>query len=288
MHRRRGYGAPHSNIPAILRLRYEAWNVLLLTGRLSDSASAELPISPKTVMKCIAVCHQNCLLRLLPPFITSAPPTPRRFNHSHSFIHPLPSTMRASAVLLLLPPAAVHSLHVVLPSRAASRATSVVPRSTPAFAVDRRTCRAAGPRAALGLGAKKKSAAEEVLDELVNGTDDEEVEAAVAIAVADEVAEAVVAGDAAAEDAEEGEEEPEELSEEALHDREMMRQAIFMATSSGGERGSHGPFPRPICGAVLVAKDGRVSLSGRLADVLLEKRMCCLFWGRRGIAGYEL
>ena len=55
------------------------------------------------------------------------------------------------------------------------------------------------------------------------------------------------------------EEEEEEEDEELKRDKEMMRQAIFMAHSSGGERGSQGPFPRPICGAVLVAKDGRVS-----------------------------
>lgn len=45
------------------------------------------------------------------------------------------------------------------------------------------------------------------------------------------------------------------------HDMDMMRIAIGMAASSGGERGRHGPFPRPVCGAVLVAKDGRVSNS---------------------------
>ncbi len=47
---------------------------------------------------------------------------------------------------------------------------------------------------------------------------------------------------------------------ENKHDMEMMQIAIGMAASTGGERGSHGPFPRPVCGAVLVAKDGRVSL----------------------------
>lgn len=51
--------------------------------------------------------------------------------------------------------------------------------------------------------------------------------------------------------------------EELKYDKEMMQQAIQMATSSGGERGSHGPFPRPICGAVLVAKDGRILGKGR-------------------------
>ncbi|KAL3758171.1 hypothetical protein ACHAWU_004809 [Discostella pseudostelligera] len=50
---------------------------------------------------------------------------------------------------------------------------------------------------------------------------------------------------------------------EKRHDMEMMRMAIGMAASSGGERGSHGPFPRPVCGAVLVAKDGRILGKGR-------------------------
>jgi len=51
--------------------------------------------------------------------------------------------------------------------------------------------------------------------------------------------------------------------EETKRDKEMMRQAIFMAQSGGGERGTHGPYPRPICGAVLVAKDGRILGKGR-------------------------
>lgn len=62
--------------------------------------------------------------------------------------------------------------------------------------------------------------------------------------------------------------EDEDDDEETKQDKEMMRQAIFMAQSGGGERGTHGPFPRPICGAVLVAKDGRVSLAG----------FCIAFW----------
>ena len=41
-------------------------------------------------------------------------------------------------------------------------------------------------------------------------------------------------------------------------DRELMRQAVLLATSGGGERGSHVPFPRPVCGAVLATADGRV------------------------------
>lgn len=51
--------------------------------------------------------------------------------------------------------------------------------------------------------------------------------------------------------------------DELNQDMEMMQLAIGMAASSGGERGSHGPFPRPVCGAVLVSKDGRVSKSIR-------------------------
>ena len=54
-----------------------------------------------------------------------------------------------------------------------------------------------------------------------------------------------------------------EESEESKRDKQFMQQAIQMATSAGGERGSHGPFPQPICGAILVAKDGRVLGKGR-------------------------
>ena len=50
----------------------------------------------------------------------------------------------------------------------------------------------------------------------------------------------------------------EEESAEAALDRELMRQAVLLATSGGGERGSHGPFPRPACGAVLATADGQV------------------------------
>jgi len=54
-----------------------------------------------------------------------------------------------------------------------------------------------------------------------------------------------------------------EESEESKKDKLFMQQAIQMASSAGGERGSHGPFPRPICGAILVAKDGRILGKGR-------------------------
>ena len=64
------------------------------------------------------------------------------------------------------------------------------------------------------------------------------------------------------------EDDEEEESEEMIHDKAMMRMAINMATSSGGERGSHGPFPKAICGAVLVAKDGRVSCQPCLLTAL--------------------
>lgn len=54
-----------------------------------------------------------------------------------------------------------------------------------------------------------------------------------------------------------------EESEELKLDKQYMQQAIQMASSTGGERGSHGPFPHPICGAILVAKDGRILGKGR-------------------------
>mmetsp|Transcript_4136 Transcript_4136/g.6013 ORF Transcript_4136/g.6013 Transcript_4136/m.6013 type:complete len:755 (+) Transcript_4136:327-2591(+) len=60
----------------------------------------------------------------------------------------------------------------------------------------------------------------------------------------------------------EGEEEEEE-DEETLLDKEMMNRAIQMAQSSGGERGSHSPFPKPIVGAVLATNTGKVLSSGR-------------------------
>lgn len=56
----------------------------------------------------------------------------------------------------------------------------------------------------------------------------------------------------------EEEEEEEELSEEAKRDHEFMTEAIKLASSTGGERGSKSPFPRPIGAALLVAKDGTI------------------------------
>lgn len=58
-------------------------------------------------------------------------------------------------------------------------------------------------------------------------------------------------------------EEEKARSEELQRDEAFMQQAIQMASSGGGERGSHGPFPHPICGAILIAKDGRVLGKGR-------------------------
>lgn len=63
---------------------------------------------------------------------------------------------------------------------------------------------------------------------------------------------------------------------EKRHDMEMMRMAIGMAASSGGERGSHGPFPRPVCGAVLVAKDGRVSIVSSCYPLSLSCNIACI------------
>jgi len=59
------------------------------------------------------------------------------------------------------------------------------------------------------------------------------------------------------------EESTEELDEHTLRDMEMMRNAIQLAQSGGGERGSHSPFPKPIVGAVIVTKDGETIGSGR-------------------------
>ena len=58
-------------------------------------------------------------------------------------------------------------------------------------------------------------------------------------------------------------EEEEEMTEQDMFDAEQMRLAIQMAQSAGGERGSAGPYPKPIAGAVIVAKDGRVLGKGR-------------------------
>jgi pyrimidine deaminase RibD-like protein len=55
----------------------------------------------------------------------------------------------------------------------------------------------------------------------------------------------------------------EEMSEQDIMDRDMMNKAIQQANSSGGERGSHSPFPKPICGAVIATSTGKVLGSGR-------------------------
>uniref|UniRef100_A0A7S4RRL6 CMP/dCMP-type deaminase domain-containing protein n=1 Tax=Ditylum brightwellii TaxID=49249 RepID=A0A7S4RRL6_9STRA len=62
---------------------------------------------------------------------------------------------------------------------------------------------------------------------------------------------------------EEEEEEEEELTEEQLFDMEMMRKAIQLAQSAGGERGANGPFPRPIGAAILVNADNQIIGTGR-------------------------
>jgi len=54
-----------------------------------------------------------------------------------------------------------------------------------------------------------------------------------------------------------------EEEEEARHDAAMMQLAIQQANSRGGERGARSPFPKPIVGAVIVTKDGRVIGRGR-------------------------
>ena len=183
--------------------------------------------------------------------------------------------MKVAALLLFS--ATADALSVVSPARPAA---AFVPPS-PSSLVATQT-RAGRPRTAarrLRLDAKKRSAAEEMLKELVNGTGDEDEPEEEVEAVANGDSEAVVAEAAAAVDGAAEEEEPslseEEETEESIRDREMMRQAILMATSSGGERGSHGPFPRPICGAVLVAKDGRVS-----SMLVVRNIDCACVWGR--------
>ena len=134
------------------------------------------------------------------------------------------------------------------------------------------------------LAAKKKNkgsiqGSEEDIDELINGslvttvaeenvddhvessttTEDDATAAAVVETMDSLNAVDIVSENDGSENSDEDDEEEE--SEEMIHDKAMMRMAINMATSSGGERGSHGPFPKAICGAVLVAKDGRVSCS---------------------------
>ena len=55
----------------------------------------------------------------------------------------------------------------------------------------------------------------------------------------------------------------EDEEKEARRDAEMMQLAIQQANSRGGERGARSPFPKPIVGAVIVTKDGRVIGRGR-------------------------
>lgn len=58
-------------------------------------------------------------------------------------------------------------------------------------------------------------------------------------------------------------EEEDDDDEESKQDKQFMLEAINMARSSGGERSPTGPFPKPIAGAILVAKDGRILGKGR-------------------------
>jgi len=60
----------------------------------------------------------------------------------------------------------------------------------------------------------------------------------------------------------EEEENDDEEDAERLRDSEFMAQAIIAAQNVGGERGKYSPFPRPIGGAVLVAKDNRIIAKG--------------------------
>jgi len=53
------------------------------------------------------------------------------------------------------------------------------------------------------------------------------------------------------------------LDEQTILDIDMMKKAIQLAQSSGGERGSHSPFPKPISGAVLATSSGKIIGSGR-------------------------
>jgi len=78
----------------------------------------------------------------------------------------------------------------------------------------------------------------------------------------DEVA-SIVASDNSSDEEESTEELTDELDEQTLLDMDMMRNAIQLAQSSGGERGSHSPFPKPIVGAVIATKDGKIIGSGR-------------------------
>ncbi|KAL7547615.1 hypothetical protein ACHAWF_010906 [Thalassiosira exigua] len=95
-----------------------------------------------------------------------------------------------------------------------------------------------------------------------SGAEAEEVPEAPPKAGTDDAAAAAESSPAAVVDDDEGTPaEPE--SEESIRDRELMSMAVQMATSSGGERGSHGPFPRPVCGAILAGADGKILGRGR-------------------------
>lgn len=59
------------------------------------------------------------------------------------------------------------------------------------------------------------------------------------------------------------EEESDDDDEETKQDKFFMLEAINMARSTGGERSLSGPFPKPIAGAILIAKDGRILGKGR-------------------------
>jgi len=62
---------------------------------------------------------------------------------------------------------------------------------------------------------------------------------------------------------EEDEDAYENLTEQELLDLEMMQKAIQMAQSSGGEKGSHSPYPKPIVGAVIATEEGKILGLGR-------------------------
>jgi len=55
----------------------------------------------------------------------------------------------------------------------------------------------------------------------------------------------------------------EELDVQTILDIEMMQKAIQMARSSGGERGSHSPFPKPVAGALIATSSGNILSTGR-------------------------
>lgn len=61
---------------------------------------------------------------------------------------------------------------------------------------------------------------------------------------------------------EDEENDDDEEDAESIRDSEFMAQAIIAAQNVGGERGKYSPFPRPIGGAVLVAKDNRIIAKG--------------------------